>query len=159
MAPDSRSPLSQELVTFRDIIVDFTEEEWGLLDPSQKELYWEVTLENVQNLLFLDEEARFQVNEMTRKLGTFVEECDLQRVMSDGPCDFKLKEIHDSNIKELVTFRDIIVDFTEEEWGLLDPSQKELYKKVTLENVQNLLSLGKDGFLSFPGFSFGPKLA
>ncbi|KAM9032905.1 zinc finger protein 177-like isoform 2-T2 [Sarcophilus harrisii] len=53
MAAGSRSPPSQELVTFRDIIVDFTEEEWGLLDPTQKELYKEVTLESVQNLLFL----------------------------------------------------------------------------------------------------------
>ncbi|KAM9032937.1 zinc finger protein 69 homolog isoform 7-T9 [Sarcophilus harrisii] len=53
MAPGSRSPSSQELVTFKDIMVDFTKEEWGLLNPSQKELYKEVMLENVQNLLSL----------------------------------------------------------------------------------------------------------
>ncbi|XP_031819811.1 zinc finger protein 69 homolog isoform X2 [Sarcophilus harrisii] len=53
MAPGSRSPLSQELVTIKDILVDFTEEEWGLLNPSQKELYQEVMLESVQNLLSL----------------------------------------------------------------------------------------------------------
>ncbi|XP_051846164.1 zinc finger protein 454-like isoform X3 [Antechinus flavipes] len=53
MAPDSLRPSFQELVTIKDIVVDFTEEEWGLLDPSQKELYKEVTLENVQNLVSL----------------------------------------------------------------------------------------------------------
>ncbi|KAM9037907.1 zinc finger protein 846-like isoform 5-T6 [Sarcophilus harrisii] len=44
--------------------------------------------------------------------------------------------------QELVTIKDVVVDFTEEEWDLLDSSQKELYKEVTLQNVQNLLSLG-----------------
>ncbi|KAM9032904.1 zinc finger protein 260-like isoform X2 [Sarcophilus harrisii] len=97
MAAGSRSPPSQELVTFRDIIVDFTEEEWGLLDPTQKELYKEVTLESVQNLLFL--ETRSEVNEMTRKLGNFVKERDLQRFLKDGPCALTLKEILDFNIK------------------------------------------------------------
>ncbi|XP_072472295.1 uncharacterized protein [Notamacropus eugenii] len=46
-----------------------------------------------------DAEIKFEVNETTTKLRTFMEESDQQRFMSDGACDFNLREIRNSNMK------------------------------------------------------------
>ncbi|KAB1255205.1 Zinc finger protein 10 [Camelus dromedarius] len=42
----------------------------------------------------------------------------------------------------LVTFQDILVHFTREEWELLDAAQQLMYRDVMLENCRNLVSLG-----------------
>jgi hypothetical protein len=43
-----------------------------------------------------------------------------------------------------VTFEDVTVNFTLEEWALLDPSQKKRYKDVMLETFRSLAAVGKD---------------
>ena len=42
-----------------------------------------------------------------------------------------------------MTYDDVIVNFTREEWALLDSSQKSLYKDVMLETYRNLTAIGK----------------
>ncbi|KAF5923859.1 hypothetical protein HPG69_007490 [Diceros bicornis minor] len=45
----------------------------------------------------------------------------------------------------LLSFKDISLEFTWEEWQLLDSMQKYLYRNVILENYSNLLSVGYCG--------------
>ena len=48
--------------------------------------------------------------------------------------------------QDAVTYDDVHVNFTSEEWNLLDPSQKNLYKDVMLETYWNLTVIGKTEF-------------
>ncbi|XP_048345080.1 zinc finger protein 436-like isoform X2 [Sphaerodactylus townsendi] len=96
------------------------------------------------SLPFMEPPFLFQVQE------SIAQECYPGEEFSDGtmrPMIYSLPPLCDNSAsfkadQGLVTFEEVSVHFTEEEWTLLDPDQRSLHKEVMEENCQNVVSMG-----------------
>ncbi|XP_058028227.1 zinc finger protein with KRAB and SCAN domains 7-like [Ahaetulla prasina] len=68
-----------------------------------------------------------------------------QRMKLSGFYDGAQTAIEPPNQESLVSFEEVAVSFSEEEWSQLDPDQKALHLEVMLENHRNVVSLGNNG--------------
>ncbi|XP_063141204.1 zinc finger protein 120 isoform X3 [Rattus norvegicus] len=67
--------------------------------------------------------------------------CGLLRVTLRGCCEGNSGKLRTPDM-DVLTYDDVHLKFTKEEWSLLDASQKSLYQGVMLETLRNLTDIG-----------------
>ncbi|XP_030065138.1 uncharacterized protein LOC115474009 isoform X2 [Microcaecilia unicolor] len=128
----------QASVIFNKVAIYFSEEEWQLLEEWQKELYRNVMKEIHGTLISLGHKV------LNRGVLFRIKNEDM---LHHGREEKQLLGL----ARALVTFHDVAIYFSDEEWQLLEEWQKELYKNVMTEIHEALIILGHTS--TSPGIS------
>ncbi|XP_055408510.1 zinc finger protein 860-like [Bubalus kerabau] len=96
---ESGMALSPAQLTFKDVFIDFTPEEWDCLDPAQRTLYQDMMVETLRNLLSVDVSQIHMIKKLQAK-GNSGKEESFQRVMFGRAESHEIKDYFLRKIQE-----------------------------------------------------------
>ncbi|XP_060547285.1 zinc finger protein with KRAB and SCAN domains 7-like isoform X1 [Pantherophis guttatus] len=126
--------MQEELQKYVETMTEYSNEGKDSFKASQELLFME-NLQKDQNQDAMQESRQLSLDFLESPL------CAGAEGLAEPPLQIRRRNME----KDVVSFEEVAMYFSEEEWSQLDADQRELYREVMLENSRNLLFLGFNG--------------